>query len=245
MKYKVLFLFSVIAVLVNGQAKTSLGLNINYPLFDNKDNTLVNSIARTSLFEEVLYSEKPGISIIATHEMAFLYETFISFGLGLDWLNYELEFNETNVVSQNKYVRVLYNPLIEKYNAIDPAFSTTVLYASIPVNIKYPIFGGDVNVLAGFITNIQLINNQKVDYIEYFDTNNQTIIKQKTVDTDEGINKLLLLVNFGCEYNLNNDLAITFDYKIGITPLYKSNYIFVENSALNLFNLGVKYCFLK
>jgi hypothetical protein len=245
MKFRILILFAFIPILLIGQSKTSVCLNINYPLLDNKNNTLTNSVKHSSLFEEVMYFERPGLSIQATHEMPFIFETFFSFGLGLDWVNYNLDFNETNIIPQNIYERDTYNPLIEKYSALDPSFKNTILYASIPINCTYPILDKKLKAGVGLITNIQLYSNQKCSFQRYISFNGVSSVEKQTINTDEGINKLLLLLNIGCEYNLNDDLSITFDYKVGLTPIYKSNYTLVGNSALNVFSLGVKYCFLR
>lgn len=244
-RFNILASIIFIPLIVIGQKGISVGLSVNYPVFDNKTNTLINNLTHSSLFEEVRYSEKPGLSFQANHIMPFVYGTFLSIGLGLDWLNYDLEYDATNIFPQNPYEKSSVNPLLEKYDAVNPSFTNTILFASIPISCKYPILGGMANVTVAMVVNIQLYNNQEFKYIKYVYSGGDMRIERHVSETKKGISSMLLLFDTGCEYKLNDDLAITFDYRVELTPLYNDEYRFVGNTALNLFSLGVTYCFLR
>jgi hypothetical protein len=243
MRIETLIITICIPVLIIGQNKTSVSLSINYPLFNNESKILNNNVLHASLYNEVLYNEKPGISINVSRDIPFIFNMSLSIGLGFDWLNYGIKYKETNLLSGNFYESNSLNPVIERYDAKGPTFTTTILYASLPINCKYAILGGKAIIAGGIVTCFQLTNNQYLDYSKFIDSGGLMRIEKYSVNIKEGLNNLLLLLNVGCEYNLRDDLAVTFSYKAGLTPLYESKYIFVENSPLHLFSLGAKYCF--
>jgi hypothetical protein len=228
-----------------GQNKTSINLFFNYPILKNKSNTQVDNVLHTSLYEKVTYNEKLGLSIFATQEMPLFNPIILSLGLGFDLLNYSLSYNQTNLMPLSGNTVIVENPIIKKYGAQNPIFNNSILYVSVPLSVKYPILSGKVNALGGVVANILMYNKQEFSYTKYIDSNGVQSIENRTDETNDGINKLLLLLNLGFEYNINDIISVNFSYKVGLSPLYESQYSFIENSALNLFNIGAKYCFLR
>jgi hypothetical protein len=243
MKLKYIILLCIIPILAFGQKSTSAGLGVIYPLFNNQSNTLINNINHSSLFEQVTYSEKPGLTIDITQDLPFLFGSSFSIGGGLSWINYDLKYRSVNL-TQIQYESIS-NPLLIENSAINPSFSNTILNAIIPINWKYPFLNGSINAFGGVTTVIQLLNNQKLSYTRYITQNGSESISVQTIDVHNGFSSVLLMLNLGCEYFVIDDLAITFNYGIGVTPLYEKSYRLVGNSALNIFSLGVKYCIFR